>query len=64
MQFSWAQWISLSTYCVCSIWCRVLFKCIYYEMGHAQALQIGREVALWADFSMNYITHDLLLLPK
>lgn len=33
-------------------------------MGHAQAFQIGKEVALWADFSMNYITHDLLLLPK
>lgn len=32
-------------------------------MGHAQALQIAKEVALWADVSMNCITHDLFLLP-
>lgn len=55
MQFSWAQWTSASTYCICSIWCHVLFKCIYYKMGHAQALQITKEVALRADFSMNCI---------
>lgn len=28
-------------------------------MGHAQAVQIAKKVALWADFLMNYITHDL-----
>lgn len=32
-------------------------------MGQGQALQIAKEVALWADFSVNCITHDLLLLP-
>jgi len=32
-------------------------------MGHAQALQIAKKVALWADFLMNYITHELFLLP-
>lgn len=32
-------------------------------MGHAQALQIAKKVALWADFLMNYITHDLFLFP-
>lgn len=32
-------------------------------MEHAQALQIAKEVAVWADFLMNCITHDLFLLP-
>ena len=32
-------------------------------MEHAQALQIAKKLALWADFLMNYITHDLFLLP-
>lgn len=52
---SWAQWISVLTYCIHSIYCHVLFKCIYYKMGHAQALQITKEFALWAYFSMNCI---------
>lgn len=30
-------------------------------MGQGQALQIPKEVALWVDFSVNCITHDLLL---
>lgn len=63
MQFSWTQWISLSPICIYSIYCHVLFKCTYYKMGQGQALQIAKEVALWADFSVNCITHDLLLLP-
>lgn len=32
-------------------------------MGQGQAFQIPKEVALWADFSVNCITHDLLLFP-
>lgn len=32
-------------------------------MGHAHAFQIAKEVALWADFAMNCIAHNLLLLP-
>ena len=48
---------------IASILYIVMYYLNAYKVGHAQALQITKEVALWADFSINCIAHAPLLLP-